>query len=454
MVGASVETHTGATSAEEVGEPMVAIRPEQAVGESVGEVEVVSMEDQEVGWSTGEVDEEIPLNHTSAAKRKRGTSYNAAQMEIIRKSHVEEGMGYRKIVKKFPNYGFTEQGVKTACVRIKETGSVSRKEGTGREFTARTDGNIERVRSVMESNRDATCGDAVTATGISRASAQRILKRDLELKPLRKLKAQRVKPINQAKRLEICRRWDEQIRTGELDLRKIYFTDEKLFRIGACPGGNNNLVVYVRKDLKKDQLPNDLILREDGTWQGGVSVMVALGMCYEGKGALRFVPAGAKINSKEYLEIAKNTYLRDCRRYYGFPPDCIFQQDGASSHTANVVQEFCREKFRRFWGKDDWPATSPDLNVLDYFVWGYIQAQLDKRKPRCEDTLMLAIIQSVEEMPLEMVQKAILGLAKRVKLCIQADGGVFKDRKLAGDGIVDVDIQHQSDEEGPAGDDE
>ena len=79
---------------------------------------------------------------------------------------------------------------------------------------------------------------------------------------------------------------------------------------------------------------------------------------------------------------------------------------------------------------------------------------MDKRKPRCEDSLVLAIIQSVDEAPLEMVQKAILGLAKRVKLCIQAGGGVFKDRKLADDGIVGVDIQHQSDEEDPEGDDE
>ena len=165
----------------------------------------------------------------------------------------------------------------------------------------------------------------------------------MELKPPRKLKAQRVKPTNQTKRLEICRRWGEQIRTGGLGLKKIYFTDGELLRAGACPGGNNNLVVYARKDLKKDQLPNDLILREDGTWQGGVSVMVALGMCYRGKGALRFVPSGTKINSKEYLEIAKNTYLRDCQRYYGLRPDCVFQQDGASSHTANVAREFRRE---------------------------------------------------------------------------------------------------------------
>ena len=79
---------------------------------------------------------------------------------------------------------------------------------------------------------------------------------------------------------------------------------------------------------------------------------------------------------------------------------------------------------------------------------------MDKRKPKCLGALKLAIAQSLEGMPLEMAQKAILGLAKRAKLCIQAEGGVVKDRKLAGAEIGDMDIHHQSDEEEPAGDDE
>ena len=54
------------------------------------------MADQEVGGSAGEVEVKTPLDHAAVSKRKRGTSYNAAQMEIIRKSRLEEGMGYRR----------------------------------------------------------------------------------------------------------------------------------------------------------------------------------------------------------------------------------------------------------------------------------------------------------------------------------------------------------------------
>ena len=80
---------------------------------------------------------------------------------------------------------------------------------------------VEAVRSVMEEDNDATRGDAVKATGLTRSTVQRILKNDLDLKPLRKIKAQRVKPGNATKRLELCRKWDSQIASGELDLEKI-----------------------------------------------------------------------------------------------------------------------------------------------------------------------------------------------------------------------------------------
>ena len=47
-----------------------------------------------------------------------------------------------------------------------------------------------------------------------------------------------------------------QIESGELDLEKIFFTDE----------GGDNIAAYVRKELKKGEMGNDLILRDDGTW--------------------------------------------------------------------------------------------------------------------------------------------------------------------------------------------
>ena len=118
----------------------------------------------------------------------------------------------------------------------------------------------------------------------------------------------------------------------------------------------------MKNNAKKREVSNDLILREDGMWQGGVSVMVSLGLRYEGVGALRFAPKGGRMNAADYIEIVTNTYLPDCNKFYGVPPPCVFMQGGASSHTAKAARDFRAKKSPFFRGKKVWPPCSPDLN--------------------------------------------------------------------------------------------
>jgi len=40
------------------------------------------------------------------------------------------------------------------------------------------------------------------------------------------------------------------------------------------------------------------------------------------------------------------------------------------AHSAKLAQDWIATKSSEFIGKDEWPANSPDLNPLDYHVWG------------------------------------------------------------------------------------
>ncbi|XP_070529962.1 uncharacterized protein [Cardiocondyla obscurior] len=55
----------------------------------------------------------------------------------------------------------------------------------------------------------------------------------------------------------------------------------------------------------------------------------------------------------------------------------IFQHDGAPPHYSRRARMVLDRHFPDRWigrnGPISWPARSPDLNVLDYFVWGYIK---------------------------------------------------------------------------------
>ena len=52
--------------------------------------------------------------------RKRQKAYAAMQLGIIKKAHIEDKLGRRKIVKKYPDMNLTEQGVKDAIARLKK----------------------------------------------------------------------------------------------------------------------------------------------------------------------------------------------------------------------------------------------------------------------------------------------------------------------------------------------
>ena len=58
----------------------------------------------------------------------------------------------------------------------------------------------------------------------------------------------------------------------------------------------------------------------------------------------------------------------------------IFQQDGAPAHTARSAQEWLRANCPDFVAKDQWPPNSPDLNPLDYHVWGAMLEASNKAK--------------------------------------------------------------------------
>ncbi|PIC13553.1 hypothetical protein B9Z55_027666 [Caenorhabditis nigoni] len=88
---------------------------------------------------------------------------------------------------------------------------------------------------------------------------------------------------------------------------------------------------------------------------------------------------GVKINQKYYVEeILEKHVLPWAQNHFG-QKKYIFQQDGAPAHTAKMAQKWCKDHFPAFIPKDEWPASSPDLNPLDYSVWGVLQNKVCAR---------------------------------------------------------------------------
>jgi len=85
------------------------------------------------------------------------------------------------------------------------------------------------------------------------------------------------------------------------------------------------------------------------------------------------------VNAKLYVETLLPELVQDCR--FVLPSGFIFQQDGATAHTTKLAQVL----LQRIGKEDEWPPNSPDLNPLDYHVWGAMLERYKSFQPKPEN---------------------------------------------------------------------
>ena len=98
----------------------------------------------------------------------------------------------------------------------------------------------------------------------------------------------------------------------------------------------------------------------------------------------------------------------------------IFQQDGASCHTAKKVTTYIASKNVRLL--ENWPAYSPDLNPIET-LWAWMRSAVSREHPQTEAELKKAIGTWWDNLPQGSVDKLCLSFKSRCELCIKRGGG-------------------------------
>jgi hypothetical protein len=65
---------------------------------------------------------------------------------------------------------------------------------------------------------------------------------------------------------------------------------------------------------------------------------------------------------------------------------------------------------------------SPDLNPLDYFLWGYCKENVYKNKPRTLENLKSEVEKIVSEISRDTLKKVTSNLATRLNFVIEKNG--------------------------------
>jgi len=336
----------------------------------------------------------------------------------------EQGLGAKAIVKAYPEKQWKLDTVKRICRRIDVTGSaVDRRAGSGRPKTVRTAAKIDDVRELLcsqegQSGTHLSTRQVAAELNISQTSVIRIAKKDLRLKSFRRVPAQIINDATRQKRL--LRATALLRRLTPRDTKTVFFTDEKAFYLNTPVCQQNNRVWSEGK--KADVRPDRLLDQREKFSQ---HVMVSAGVCWGGKGRLHFVDDKAKVNADYYLGRLLPELIADCRQL--LPAGFIFQQDGAPAHTARVTQDWLTANCH-FINKNEWPPNSPDLNPLDYHVWGAMLEKYHKLqpKPKTIDELKVVLQTIWRELPQAPIDKAVASFTKRLTACVAANGGHFE----------------------------
>ena len=77
-----------------------------------------------------------------------------------------------------------------------------------------------------------------------------------------------------------------------------------------------------------------------------------------------------------------------------------FMHDGAPAHFSHIVREHLNECFPNRWvgkgGPTPWLPRSPDLNPLDFFLWGHLKSLVYSTDVEDEATLHARIMQGCQ----------------------------------------------------------
>ena len=139
------------------------------------------------------------------------------------------------------------------------------------------------------------------------------------------------------------------------------------------------------------------------------------------------------LNARAYEELLRNQIVPRIREITGDNFQNIwFQQDGAAAHYGREVRAYLDTQFPHRWigrrGEIEWPARSPDLTPLDYFLWGYLKSKVYSTQPQSLDELQNRILQEATLIDREMIRNAVTHFYNRIAFCQEAHEGQLQGK--------------------------
>lgn len=109
-----------------------------------------------------------------------------------------------------------------------------------------------------------------------------------------------------------------------------------------------------------------------------------------------------------------------------------YQHDGCPTHYQRTVREHLDSVFPQRWvgrgGPVPWPARSPDLTTLDFYLWSELKRLVYREEHETRDGLMTAIVDAFDTVrrDRDILVRLKDNQLKRARLCIERNGLHFE----------------------------
>lgn len=336
-------------------------------------------------------------------------------IEISRRNSTRETANIfnRRHQHRFP---ITHSTVSKIQAKLRRDGYLERKKRTA-------DGNWmdalkNNVVNTIEANPNESTRRIGAQLGVSHVSVWRVL-RGMKFHPYKMSLHQKLFDGDQARRVAFCRQLRD-IFNDVPDFHKcILWSDEKPFRLNDW---------FNRQNFRH-------WARNNPHWVGGLKevhkkyVMAWAGILDNQIIGPYFFERN--VTGDSYLEMITDYLLPELHRRRINPHDICYMHDGAPAHRTAAVRQCLTDNFFGWIGPGDgsflaWPPRSPELNPLDFYLWGVLQHEVNKIPAENVQEIQNKVAVEIGRITAQTLEKVHENLKKRLQKCIEQNGELFE----------------------------
>lgn len=320
---------------------------------------------------------------------------------------------------RFPHRQLPDRRVfQAAFARFCETGTASRPCETVRSGIRSTV--QDTVLQAVAEDPSTSVRKVAQASGISKSHVHRTLKYH-KVHPYHFTPVQSLHDGDCERRLQFCTLILEKDSADENFLKRILWTDESTFNREGITNFHNLHHYALENPHMKLQTKHQNRFSVN-VWAGVIGTHLI--------GPFYLPEKLTAVGYLQFLQIDLPTFLED------IPLNTLanmhYQHDGCPAHSSNIVKQFLNEEYGESWigrnGPIKWPARSPDMTPLDFYVWGRAKELVYNEEIRDRCQLLSKIDSAFEVIRQEMtINTTTTEIRKRLSKCITQQGSHFEN---------------------------